>query len=157
MDSPVSQQSSSSVSFQRMHPHPNYSTPSVSRGAIHKPRTSSLSRTVSASHADRLYQLALDQSNQTDNNQVSYLPSTEHWITPQSSPQQQRQQNYCEPSIQPFSGWTIPTPPRSDSGLPVVSVDANEVPVTTGISAPTDFSYDDQPTAASAEMRYVVR
>jgi hypothetical protein len=157
MDSLISQQSASSPSLQvqRMRAYSNYSDPSINRGAIHKNRSSSLSRTISASHADRLYQLALDRSSQQDHTPEAFLPTTETWLTPQSSPQQ-RQQAYCEPTTNSFNGWDLPTPPRSDSGLPTVSVDANEVPVTTGISSATDFSFD-HATATSSEMRYVHR
>lgn len=147
MDSPHLQ---SSHPLQRMRTNSNLSVHSVDhRGAVRK-RSTSRNRSVSTSNADRLHHLALDQSNQGDN---SGLPPTSiglQWITPQHSPQPQV---FSESSVEPFPQWTVPTPPRSDSGLPTVSVDANEVPVTTGISSTQDFHFD-QPTA-SAEMRLV--
>jgi len=142
----------SSPQLQRVRTNSNLSVNSIdNRGAIRKRITErSRDRSVSATQVDRLQQLALEQPSPAD---VSSLPSTTgiHWITPEHSPQSQAL--YLEPSIEPFPTWTVPTPPRSDSGVPTVSIDANEEPVTTGISASADFQYA-QPTT-SAEMRYV--
>jgi hypothetical protein len=148
MDSPFTQ---SSIHFQRMRAHSNLSVHSAdSRGGIRK-RTPSLSRSTSNSHLDRLYQLALEQSNSSDASGAA-LTSAAHWLTPQASPQPHV---FSDTQVEPFPEWTVPTPPRSDSGLPTVSVDANEVPVTTGISCTVDYPFDQQPTA-SAEMRSVL-
>lgn len=120
-----------------------------SKGAIRK-RSASRYRSISTSQAERLYQLAfLEQSKQAE---ASPLPPTTvgpQWNTPQHSPQPQL---FSEPLPEPFPLWTVPTPPRSDSGVPSVSIETNEIPVTTEISAPQHFDFQ-QPTA-SAEMRY---
>ena len=134
---------------QRMRSNSNLSVRSVDhRGAVRKHSSPLLrSRSVSTTQTDRLYHLALHQSNQAD---ISALPPTSiapQWLTPQHSPQPQL---YASQQIEPFPQWTVPTPPRSDSGVPTVSVDANDEPVTTGISS-TDFTFE-QPTA-SADMR----
>ncbi len=145
MDSPISQTSSQ---LQRMRTHSNLSLHSTdNRGAIRK-RTPSFSRSVSNAQVDRLYQYALEQSNAAESCGVS-LTSAPHWLTPQSSPQPQV---FQDSHVEPFPQWSVPTPPRSDSGLPTVSIDTNEVSVTTGISPHSDFIYHHQPTAA-AEMR----
>lgn len=148
MDSPSLQPSSH---LQRMRTSSNLAvhSPVDSRGAVRK-RTSSRHRSVSTSQVDRLHQFALGQSNHTNNNPPPPNSLGPQWITPQHSPQPQV---FSEPSIEPFPQWTVPTPPRSESGLPTVSVDANDEPVTTGISSTQDFNFE-HPTA-SAEMRYV--
>lgn len=144
MDSPQLQ---STHPLQRMRTTSNLTVHSVNgRGAIQK-RTLSRARSVSTSQAERLHQLALDQSDHHTLPPTSIAPQ---WITPQHSPQPQL---FSEPPIDHYPQWTVPTPPRSDSGVPTVSVDANEVPVTTGISSTQDFNFE-QPTA-SAEMRFV--
>lgn len=147
MDSPHLQSSSQ---VQRTRANSNLSVHSFDgRGAIRK-RSSERSRdrSISASYcsqADRLRQLALDQATQPD---VSNLVSTSgiQWITPEHSPQTQP---FTEPSVEPFPHWTIPTPPRSDSGVPSVSIDADDKPVTTCIDS--DFQFD-QPVTSS-DMR----
>ena len=119
------------------------------RGAVRK-RTASRHRSISTSQVERLHQLAVQQSNHTN---TSLPPNAlnPQWITPQSSPQPQNVFS-TEHSVEPFPQWTVPTPPRSDSGLPTVSLDSNEAPVTTGISSTQDFNFG-HPTA-SADMRY---
>lgn len=114
------------------------------RGAIQK-RCGERTRSISASQADRLHQLALQQSSLPE---APPVLSNLQWLTPQQSPQPL--QVFSEPlSIEHFPVWTAPTPPRSDSGVPSVSVDASEDPATTGITVSPDFQYE-QPT----EMRY---
>lgn len=145
MDSPHLQ---SPHPLQRMRTTSNLSVhPVDKRGAIQK-RSIQRARSVSSSQAERLHQYAFDQINPVD---IHSLPPTSiapQWITPQHSPQPQL---FSEPPVDPFPQWTAPTPPRSDSGVPTVSVDANEVPVTSGIGSAQDFNFE-QPTA-SAEMR----
>lgn len=150
MDSPQLQ---STHSLHRMRTNSNLTvhSPVNNRGAIQK-RTldNARNRSVSTSHAERLHQLALDQSHQGD----TVIPTSiaPHWITPDHSPQSQP--IFTEqPVVDHYPQWTVPTPPRSDSGVPTVSVDANEVPVTSGITSTQDFNFE-QPTA-SAEMRFV--
>ena len=144
MDSPQLQ---SSHPLQRMRTTSNLTVHSVnSRGAIQKP-TLSRARSVSTSQAERLHQFALDQSDHHPLPPTSIAPQ---WITPQHSPQPHL---FADPPVEHYPQWTVPTPPRSDSGVPTVSVDANEAPVTTSISSTQDFDFE-QPTA-SAEMRFV--
>lgn len=145
MDSPHLQ---STHPLQRMRTTSNLSVhPIDKRGAIQK-RTLQRARSVSSSQAERLHQFALDQASQGDSNSFQPTSIAPQWITPQHSPQPQI---FSETPIDHFPQWTVPTPPRSDSGVPTVSVDANEVPVTTGISSTEDFNFE-QPTT-SAEMR----
>jgi len=149
MDSPHFQ----STSYpQRVRTDSNLSVQSIdNRGAIRKRSTERpRDRSVSASHTDRLYQLALEQSSQTDAS-VNSSTTGLQWITPEHSPQPQSL--FAEPSLEPFPTWTVPTPPRSDSGVPTVCVDVSDKPAVTGISVSTSFRFD-QPTT-TAEMRYV--
>ena len=150
MDSPYLQSHSSS-DLQRMRSNSNLSVHSVdSRGAIRK-RSSSRSRPLSSTQAERLHQYALDQANRADSISSFVSPSIgTNWITPQQSPQPHV---FSNTGVEPFPQWTVPTPPHSESGVPSVSIDANEEPVTTTISTSQDFAFA-QPTASS-EMRSV--
>lgn len=127
-------------------------------GAVSKrPHNNHRDRSISASQADRLYDLAVDQSNTTQADIGSDVlnPSSTlgiQWLTPQHSPEPQGFQ--AEQPVQPYPQWTVPTPPRSDSGVPSVSIDFNDVPVSTGISIVGDFAFE-QPTA-QADMRYAI-
>lgn len=151
MDSPLLQSVAQQPSRVRAHSTYNASSTVDKHGAIHKRSNTDRNRSISTSQADRLYRLAAEQTDlsQADINQDSIAPSSVgiQWITPQHSPEPQG--FATEQSIQPFPQWTAPTPPRSDSGIPNVSIDSNEEPVT---CAP-DFTFD-QPSS-SAEMRYV--
>ena len=147
MDSPILQSHRS-----RMRTNSNLSVQPVdSRGAIQKRTFPSRQRSISTTQVDRLHQLAVQQSNETE---INSLPSNSfglQWLTPQHSPQPHV---FSEPAIESFSQWTVPTPPRSDSGLPTLSVDSNEVAVTSSLSS-GDFGAFEQPTS-SAAMRYVL-
>lgn len=149
MDSPHLQ---SAAQPYRMRTNSNLSVHSVdNRGAIRKRSNErSRDRSVSASQVERFNQLALEQSTQADVHSLAAASGIQ-WITPQHSPQ--HQPLFLEPSIEPFPTWSVPTPPRSDSGIPTLAIDVTEEPVTTGISTSTDFHFD-QPTT-SAEMRFV--
>lgn len=46
------------------------------------------------------------------------------WITPQNSPQPHLFPDTT--AAEPLPQWTVPTPPRSDSGVPSVSIDSNK-------------------------------
>nr|POE48753.1 hypothetical protein CFP56_38849 [Quercus suber] len=113
-------------------------------GALQKRRGQPRERSVSASQAQRLHRSAYDQPDSQPSYATTSLPL--NWITPQHSPQQQ---HVFDSSIEPFPSWTVPTPPRSDSGLPPLALDANDEPVT---CSPQGFSF--APTTASTEMRY---
>lgn len=142
----------------RVRAHSTFSGPSTisKQGAIYKrSHNDHRDRSISASHADRLYNLAADRTNttQADIDQGTINPSSTlgiQWLTPQHSPEPQGFDT--EQPIQPYPQWTVPTPPRSESGIPSVSVDLNDVPVTTGIGLSSEFAFE-QPTA-QAEMRY---
>ena len=150
MDSPHLQ---SSTYPQRVRTNSNLSVNSASYpGGIRK-RSTSRSRAISTSQADRLQQLALDDPDQADFQSGPPVSAGLQWITPQHSPQPHI---FSEPSnVEPFPQWTVPTPPRSDSGVPTLSVDASEDPATTGVSSSQSFNFETQPTT-SAEMRFVV-
>ncbi|CAK3971550.1 Hypothetical predicted protein [Lecanosticta acicola] len=123
------------------------------RGAIQKrPSFSDRNRSISVPQADRLYRLAAEQTSHQPEVQPNCIPPTSlgvQWITPQHSPQLSG--FTTEPAIGPFPQWTAPTPPRSDSGLPTVSIDSEE-PAADAIRGAHDFDFE-QPTV-SAEMRY---
>ncbi|KXT03752.1 hypothetical protein AC578_740 [Pseudocercospora eumusae] len=151
MDSP-SLQSSPNSHPQRLRSHTPFSAQSSTvnnRGAIQKRiNDNNRNRSISVSQADRLYRLAAEQHANFEHP----IPSTAggiQWITPQHSPQPQP--FTADQLIEPFPLWTAPTPPRSDSGIPTLSVDANEEPVTTGISVAPEFALE-HPSASSAEM-----
>ena len=144
MDSPHLQSSSSHLHRMRTNSNNLSVYSSVdSRGAVRKRgQPQSRTRSVSTSQAERLRHLAVEHAD------IRPLPPTSlppQWLTPQSSPQPQI---FAEPTIESFPQWTVPTPPRSDSGIPSLSVDANEETITTGISAHHDFRFEQQSTAA---------
>ncbi|KAK0930020.1 hypothetical protein LTR29_016871 [Friedmanniomyces endolithicus] len=123
------------------------------RGAIRKPSLDR-SRSVSTSQVDRLQQLALGTDDPLSTSDLRSLPSNStnssafHWITPRHSPQPQNY--YPQQTIETLPTWSVPTPPPSDSGRPLVSVDASDEAATTGINTSQPGFVFDQPT--SAEM-----
>jgi len=117
------------------------------RGAIRR-RSSARARSVTNAQADYLEQLSLGPPNPIDAQASFGL----QWLTPQQSPQPQT--ILSESGLEPFPTWSVPTPPRSDSGVPTVCIDANDEPVTTGISVSPELHFE-QP-ATSAEMRFVL-
>jgi hypothetical protein len=139
---------SESSTFHSTRPRSTASLSNVdARGAISKSHllnTPHRSRAISLSQADRLYQIAAEQQcrpRSIDHHLSSSTTGGIHWITPQHSPQLHDYQD--EPNLEPFPQWTAPTPPRSDSGLPSVSIDDEDISVT------PNFAFE-QPTA---EMR----
>ncbi|KXT15486.1 hypothetical protein AC579_3370 [Pseudocercospora musae] len=150
MHSPSLQSSTTSSLPQRL---PSHTSPSAhsstlsNRGAIQKQkRTDDDHRhpSVPPSQADRLYRLAAQQ------HPTLATAVRIQCMTPQHSPQPQPFP--LDQLLEPFPPhWTAPTPPRSDSGLPTLSVDANEEPVPTAISVASDFAFE-HPSASSAEM-----
>ncbi|KAK0804782.1 hypothetical protein LTR03_007022 [Friedmanniomyces endolithicus] len=164
MDSPYLHFASQQQQPQRLRTNSNLSVHSHShshsiadqRGAIRKPSLDR-SRSVSTSQVDRLQQLALgpdDPSSTTSDFRT--LPSNNtttsssfRWITPRHSPQPQTYFPHQQ-SIEAFPTWSVPTPPPSDSGRPLVSVDSSDEGAATGISTSQPGFVFDQPT--SAEM-----
>lgn len=156
MDSPSLQSTTTAAAHpSRARAYTSFSAQSTvnKRGAIQK-RTADndRNRSISVSQADRLYRLAAEQQANFEHPVPSTAGGGIQWITPQHSPQPQPFTS--EQLIEPFPQWTAPTPPRSDSGIPSLSVDSNEEPVTTGISVAPEFAFD-HPSSTSAEMRYV--
>lgn len=117
-------------------------------GAVRKRTVSERSLSESVAHAERLHSiLALGQcANSTSH--ATAPTSGLRWPTPHPSPQPEP--ILADASVEPFPTWTVPTPPRSDSGIPTVSIDVNDEPARAGIRASNDFQFD-QPTT-SAEM-----
>lgn len=156
MDSPSLQ--STCINPNRIRSQSSFSTTSSinARGAIQKRSShADRSRAISVSQAEKLLQYAAEQSSQADLEHP--IPTSTalggiQWLTPQHSPQPQS--FTAEPSLEPFPQWTAPTPPRSESSFPTVSIDCNDEPVTTGISVAPDFAFE-QPSV-SAEMRLVL-
>jgi hypothetical protein len=160
MDSPAAFQSPSSHPSRSRAPNtlsrPRTTSHAVavdSRGAIQKrSRQNDRTRSISLSQ-DRLFRLATEQSN------IQYISSTTsipdpslglqlQWITPQHSPQAQ---GFSEPVIEAFPQWSVPTPPRSDSGIPNV-VDSDDSSTCIGTSAGFDHF---EPATSAEEMRCV--
>lgn len=119
------------------------------KSRIERRSSSTRARSVSTSQADRIHQLVLQADQKEPNSSLRPTAFGTHWLTPQHSPQPQYT---SDTSVEPFPQWTVPTPPRSDSGLPTVSVDVNDQRATTGLSSTQDFDFD--PPTASADMRY---
>lgn len=133
---------SASTTTSRLQSHSTY-TPSSSiddRGAIRKRSSNDLGRSISTLQADRLFQLATNNADGLDQCPTSAVGI--QWITPEHSPQL----NGFSPSettIETFPQWTVPTPPRSDSGIPGVSIDDEPV-----LSSAPDFGGFDQPAVS---------
>ncbi|KAK4908909.1 hypothetical protein LTR49_022272, partial [Elasticomyces elasticus] len=153
MDSPYLQSASQP---QRVRTNSNLSVRSIDQRAGIRKQSFDRSRSVSTSQVDRLQQLALDCEQpdfQPTPNTAGYQYQ---WITPRHSPQpenifsEQSENLFSEQPVESYPAWSVPTPPRSDSGLPTVCLDGTEEPVTTGISLSQSFAFD-APTT-SAEM-----
>lgn len=90
------------------------------RGAIRKRSSNDIGGSISTSQAERLFQLVTNTTDTLD--QCSTTVAGVQWITPEHSPQL----NGFAPSESTFGTfpqWTVPTPPRSDSGAPGVSIE----------------------------------
>ncbi|KAK0921782.1 hypothetical protein LTR91_024229 [Friedmanniomyces endolithicus] len=161
MDSPylhfASQQPQRIRTNSNLSVHSHFHSHSIAdqRGAIRKPSLDR-SRSVSTSQVDRLQQLALGSDDPSSTSEFRTIPSNTstntsafHWITPRHSPQPQAYFPHQQ-SIETFPTWSVPTPPPSDSGRPLVSVDAGDEGATTGINTSQPGFVFDQPT--SAEM-----
>lgn len=114
-------------------------------------RSVSRGRSVSASQTERLHQLALDGSATPDFQPLPPPSTGADWFTPQPSPQPHL---FPDASlVETLPQWTVPTPPRSDSGVPSLSIDPGEDPLTTCVSSSQDYTF--QTNTTTAEMRYV--
>lgn len=139
MDSPYLQ-ASSSFGYTRPRANSNLSAHSSDSRGIRK-RSLSRSRSISLSQAERLERTLRLSPEST---------GSSHWITPQPSPQ-------LQPFVDTYEAdptWAIPTPPRSDSCVPTLTVDAaNEpLPVSTGPECTFNFN---APATTSADMGLV--
>ncbi|KAJ8611206.1 hypothetical protein MRB53_038050 [Persea americana] len=159
MDSPV-YQSPTSHHYPAAHHRGNSNSNSTSypasastlrhRAGIHKRSSHPDRSSISLAQPDRLYRWASEQSHQIT---PSSLPSPAidgQWITPQQSPQTHGFS--LDSTIEPFSTtWGVPTPPRSDSGVPNLSVDATDEPISHAVSAAHAFNSFEHP-ATTVEM-----
>lgn len=146
MDSPYLQ-STSNVYRPRANSSLSVHSPSNPTGI--RKRSVSRGRSVSASQTERLHQLALDGSATPDLQPLPPAATSAQWFTPQPSPQPQLFPDST--FIETLPQWTVPTPPRSDSGVPSLSIDASEDPLTTCVSSSQDYTFQTNTTAA--EMR----
>jgi hypothetical protein len=119
-------------------------------------RSVSRARSISTTKIDQLEQLYLEQSSTPELDPIDQ-PFPQHinhlqWLTPQQSPQPHLFPEHC--TLESFPDWNLPTPPRSDSGFPTVSVDivTNEL-APCSISSVSEFDFG-APTT-TAEMRLV--
>ena len=150
MDSPHLQ---SPPHLQRLRTNSSLSVHSAvdSRGAIRKRSSERTRSTSNSSQVHRLQHLSLDHADQFISQPVTLASFGVEWFTPQHSPQPQSIFPDSS-SLEPFPTWSAPTPPRSDSGVPTVSLDANDEPVTSGnCVSQSNLSFD--PPVTSAEMR----
>lgn len=149
MDSPTRQRS---PNLGHTRTHSSLSARSTAYPLGIRKRSSPRARAISVSQNERLEQLVFDQSSTSspDFQPIPQAPLNLQWLTPQHSPQPQLFPETV--SIEPFTQWNVPTPPRSDSGVPTLSIDSNEEQSNsdTGCSQPFDFG----PMTTSAEMTY---
>ena len=114
-------------------------------------RSGSRGRAISASQAERLHQLIFDGSSTPELQPQPSTSTSSQWYTPQPSPQPSL---FADASIvDAVPQWNVPTPPRSDSGVPSLSVDASEDPLAGCVTSSQDYTF--QTSTTSAEMRYV--
>lgn len=132
--------------------HPHALHPVHHRAAVQKRTTAPRNRSISSAQLDRLHNYALEQANSSNSASLPSPSVTAQWITPQPSPQPQLFPDAS--TVDAFTNWAVPTPPRSDSGVPNVTFDSSDIPVTAGITA-SDFEQFQQ-SATASEMRSVV-
>jgi hypothetical protein len=146
MDSPLRQSS----------PPSNYRSRTDSSLSVHsksiysgiRKRSSSPSH-FSAAQAERIHQ-ALNPYSTPDFQPSSLISTGLQWVTPQPSPQPHLFPD--QSANEPFPQWAAPTPPRSDSGAPSLSIDASKESATSGANSSQTFDFG-QPTS-TADMRY---
>ena len=145
MDSPLRQSSPPSSSRSRTDSSLSIHSKSYYSG-IQK-RSSSPSH-FSAAQAERIQQ-ALNPYSTPDFQPSSLISSGLQWATPQHSPQPHLFPDQTAPES--FSQWAAPTPPRSDSGAPSLSVDASKESSTSGTSSTQTFDFGQ--STSTADMR----
>ena len=145
MDSPL-RQSSPPLNY-RSRTDSSLSVHSKSLYAGVTKRSSSPSH-FSAAQAERIQQ-ALNPYSTPDFQPSSLISAGLQWVTPQHSPQPHLFPD--QTTTEPFSQWAAPTPPRSDSGAPSLSIDGSKECTTSG--APSTQSFDFGQTTSTADMR----
>jgi hypothetical protein len=146
MDSPLRQ--SSPPSF-RSRTDSSLSVHSKSFYSGIRKRSSSPSH-YSTLQAERIQQ-ALQPYSTPDFQPSSLVSAGLQWVTPQHSPQPHLFPDHA--ASESFPQWSAPTPPRSDSGAPSLSVDATKESTTAssnGSTQPFDFGQ----STSNADMRY---
>ncbi|KAM0717424.1 hypothetical protein Q7P37_007276 [Cladosporium fusiforme] len=119
MDSPIRQASPNHL---RTRTDSSFSVQSTSLYPGIRKRSSSPSH-FSAAQTARIQQ-AFQPFSTSDFAPNSLVSAGLQWITPQQSPQPHL---FPDTTVaESLSQWTVPTPPRSDSGLPPLSIDANK-------------------------------
>jgi hypothetical protein len=145
MDSPLRQ--SSPPSF-RSRTDSSLSVHSKSFYSGIRKRSSSPSH-YSTLQAERIQQ-ALQPYSTSDFQPTSLVSAGLQWVTPQHSPQPHLFPDHA--ATESFPQWSAPTPPRSDSGAPSLSVDATKESTVSsnGSTQPFDFGQ----STSTADMRY---
>lgn len=102
----------------------------------------------SAAQAERIQQ-SLNPYSTPDFQPSSLISSGLQWVTPQHSPQPHLFPD--QTATESFPQWAAPTPPRSDSGAPSLSIDASKESSTSGTNSTQSFDFG--PTTSTADMR----
>lgn len=145
MDSPLRQSS----------PPSNYRSRTDSSLSVHsktlyagiRKRSDSPSH-FSAAHAERIQQ-ALNPYSTPDFQPSSLINTGLQWVTPQHSPQPHLFPD--QTATESFPQWAAPTPPRSDSGAPSLSIDASKEAATSGTTSTQPFDFGQ--TTSTTDMR----
>ncbi|OQO01742.1 hypothetical protein B0A48_12779 [Cryoendolithus antarcticus] len=136
------------MDFLRERTNSNLSVYSAANPVGIRKRSASRSPSISAAQVHRLEQLCLNQSTAQDLDAFTNNVTNYQWLTPQPSPQSQPYLVPC--SIEAFPQWTAPTPPRSDSEVSTLAIDAQDEIATTTAGESQSFGFD--PVTTTAEM-----
>ena len=153
MDSPLFQSPVSAHSVRHHRGNSNHFTSHSNilrqRSAVQKRSSPSDRSPISLAQSDRIYQWTSEQSSISGDSSLPSPVVNPQWIhTPDSSPQLP---GYSLEPVEsfPFTA-AVPTPPRSDSGHPAFSLDADD---SINSCNPHDFGAFDHPVPH--DMRYV--
>nr|OQO25235.1 hypothetical protein B0A51_09359 [Rachicladosporium sp. CCFEE 5018] len=136
------------MDFLRERTNSNLSVYSAANPAGIRKRSASRSPPISAAQVQHLEQLCLNQTNCQDLDAFTKNVTNYQWLTPQPSPQSQPYLVPC--GIEAFPQWTAPTPPRSDSEVSTLAIDAQDEIATTTAGGSQSFGFD--PVTTTAEM-----
>lgn len=145
MDSPLRQSSPPSY---RSRTDSSLSVHSKSFYSGIRKRSSSPSH-YSTLQAERIQQ-ALQPYSTPDFQPTSLVSAGLQWVTPQHSPQPHLFPDHT--ATESFPQWSAPTPPRSDSGAPSLSVDATKESTVSGNGSTQPFDFGQ--STSNADMRY---